>query len=395
MRTIYTILFMTLIFASCAKKESASVEDVLASNNLEQIKTKKTELDNQQQALAAQIEQLNLAIMELDTAKKVPLITAFEVKQQQFKHYVELQGNVMTKQNVLIYPEMSGLLEEVLVKEGQKVSKGDVLARIDDGGIKQQLAQLEAAAELAKTTYERQKRLWDQKIGSELEFLQTKTNYITQQNAVASLKKQLGKSEVKAPFDGEIDDVIKDEGVIVAPGPGSEVFRIVNLNKMYVETDVPESYLSTIKNGKKVIVEFPILGKSVESNIRQAGNFIDPANRTFKIEVPVGNNNGEVKPNLTAKLKINDYTNEEAILIPQSIISENANGDQYIYVVENVKVVNGNKEGIAKRKVITTGKIQDNLIEVTSGISSGDQIIEEGARSVKNEQAVRVLNYKN
>lgn len=395
MRTTYTILFMLIVFASCAKKESASVEDVVASNNLENIKAKKAELDGQQQALATQLELLNAKIAELDTTKKVPLITAFEVKQQMFKHYVELQGNVKTKQNVLIYPETAGLLKEVKVKEGQKVTKGQVLAKIDDGGVKQQLAQLEAAAALAKTTYERQKRLWEQKIGSEIQFLQTKTNYITQQNAVESLKKQLEKSEIKAPFDGEIDDVIKDEGVIVAPGPGSEVFRIVNLKKMYIETDVPESYLKTVKNGKKVIVELPVLGKTTESSIRQAGNFIDPANRTFKVEVPVENKNGDVKPNLTAKLMINDYTNESAILIPQSIISENANGDQYIYVVENIKNVNGNREGVAKRRVITTGKIQGSLIEVISGVNSGDQIIEEGARSVKNEQAVRVLNYKN
>jgi RND family efflux transporter MFP subunit len=294
----------------------------------------------------------------------------------------------MTKQNVIIYPEMSGLLSSVYVKEGQYVSKGQLLAKIDDGGLGQQVAQLQIQANLAKTTFERQERLWNQKIGSEIEYLQSKSNYEGQQKAVAQTQSQLAKTEVRAPFSGIIDDIITEQGTVVAPGQ-SEILRIVNLNDMYIETDVPESYLPSITKNKKVIVEFPILGKTVEAFIRQAGNFINPANRTFKVEIAVPNKDKSIKPNLTARLKINDYTNEKTFLIPQSIISENAEGQQYVYVVTDKKNTN---EGKAKKVIVKTGKTQGAVIEVLEGFDEGAEIIEEGARSVQDGQIVKIIN---
>lgn len=386
MRTLTTILLVAVLFVSCSKKESSSVEDVIASNNLETIRKKRAELDTKQQEIKTQIEQLNKKISELDTNEKIPLITTLTPKNQLFKHYLELQGNVKTKQNVLVYPEVPGILEEIFVREGDKVTKGQVIAKIDDGGVAQQLAQLEASSQLAKTTYERQKRLWDQKIGSEIQYLQTKTTYETQKNAVEQMKKQLAKSEVIAPFNGVIDDVIKEEGTVVAPGMGSEIFRVVNLEHMYIETDVPESYVPYVKKGVDVEVDFPILGKQINTKVKQAGNFIDPSNRTFKIQIDIPNKDKSIKPNLTSRLKINDYTNKEAILIPQSIISENANGDQYVYKVVNIK----GKIGVAKQSIVKTGKTEGDYIEVLSGVSKGDILIEEGARSVKNGQKVEI-----
>lgn len=387
MRKIYSLFAITLLLASCGGKKEQSVQDVIASNDLAKIREKKASLDTQMQTLSDEIKVLNDKISELDTNKKVPLITVLSAKEEVFDHYLELQGAVQTKQNVLIYPEMPGLLTRIYVKEGQYVKKGQTLAKIDDGGLANQLAQIEAQAALAETTYKRQKRLWEQKIGSEIQFLQAKTNYEAQTNAVSQLRRQLAKSVITAPFSGVIDDVIKEQGTVVAPGMGSEVFRIVNLKNMYIETDVPESYITSIKKGKNVEVEFPVLGEKLTSKIRQAGNFINPANRTFKVEVGVPNHEGKIKPNLTAKLKINDYSNEKAILIPQSIISENAKGEQYVYVVENIK----DQVGTAKQIIITTGKTQGDIIEVLSGIENGTKIIEEGARSVKNGQEVKVL----
>ncbi len=170
----------------------------------------------------------------------------------------------------------------------------------------------------------------------------------------------------------------------------SQLIRIVNLDDMYIETDVPESYISNVTKGKDVTVDFPVLGKSISTKIRQAGNFINPDNRTFKIEVAIPNKDKTIKPNLTAKLKINDYTNENAVLIPQSIISENAEGEQYIYVVNGK---NDNNEGVAKRIIIKTGKTQGDVIEILAGIENGAEIVQEGARSVKDGQTVKVINY--
>lgn len=398
MRTLYSLLIATFLFISCGKKEQ-SLETILASKDVKEIRAKKAELDQKQKNIADQIKQLNDKIAELDPSEKIPLITTFIAKQDVFNHYLELQGNVSTKQNVLIYPEVGGLLEKVFVKEGQNVTKGQLLARVDDGGVMQQLTQLEVNAQLAKTTYERQKRLWDQKIGSEIQFLQAKTNYESIKNQVAQAKKQLAKFNITAPFSGVIDDVIKDEGTVVGPGQGSEIFRIVNLGNMFIETDVPETYVKNVTKGKTVEIEFPILGKSIQAKIRQAGNFINPANRTFKIEVAVPNKDRSIKPNLTAKLKINDYTNTKAILIPQSIVSENGKGQQYVYIIKSPKKVKDSQgreklQGKAEQAIITTGKTQGDFIEVLTGISSGNEIVDEGARSVKEGQLVNIKKEK-
>ncbi|MEE9408418.1 MAG: efflux RND transporter periplasmic adaptor subunit [Polaribacter sp.] len=389
MRTIYTLLIATIFLTSCGEKKTVSVDDVLATNDIVKIKSKKVELDTKQQELSVEIKKLKDKLDTFNENKNIPLITVLKVKEQVFTHFIELQGNVQTKQNVLVYPEMPGILKTVFVKKGQQVSKGQVLARIDDGGMSQQLAQLNANAALAKTTYERQKRLWDQKIGSEIQFLQTKTAYESQKSAVNQLKSQLGKSTIRAPFSGIIDDVFKERGTVVAPGQGSEIFRIVNLSNMYIETEVPETYIGSITKNKVVEVNFPVLGETVNSKIRQVGNFINPNNRSFKIEIGVPNLKGKVKPNLTARLKLNDYTNTNAILIPQSIISENANGEQFIYIIKDRKE---NNEAVAERLVIETGKTQGDMIEVTKNLSANSEIIMEGARSVNNGQAVKVIN---
>lgn len=386
MKKIYSIFAIILVLSSCGGQKEQSLSDVIASKDLAQIRAKKSELDNKMQQISAEIKLLNTEIEILDTLKRVPLVTAIKLKNEVFTHFLELQGNVTTKQNVLIYPEVAGTLEKVFVKEGQKVSKGQALGRIDNGGLEQQVAQLEATTALAKTTFERQKRLWDEKIGSEIQYLQTKTNYEASKNQLAQLKKQIDKFTIRAPFSGVIDDVIKDQGTVVAPGPGAEIFRIVNLSNMFIEADIPESYITDVTIGKYVEIDFPVLGKSLETKVRQTGNFINPANRTFKIEVGVPNNDRSIKPNLTAKLKINDYTNAEAILIPQSIISENANGEQYVYVIKNLN----NDKGIATQTVVKTGKTQGDVIEILEGVASGDVLIEAGARSVKNGQEVKI-----
>ena len=278
-------------------------------------------------------------------------------------------------------------MSRVYVKKGQKVSKGQILAKIDDGGLSQQLSQLKIQSDLAKTTFERQERLWNQKIGSEIQYLQAKAAYEGQLEATKQLQQQVGKTLVRAPFYGTIDDVITDQGSVVAPGQ-SQLFRIVNLDDMYIETDVPERYVSDIIEGKEVKVDFPVLGKEIDAKVRQAGNFINPANRTFKVEIAIPNKDIAIKPNLTAKLKINDYTNKNAILIPQSIISENAEGQQYVYTITD-KIENKAK---VKREFIETGRTQGDYIEVLSGIKNGEEIIDEGARSVKDGQDVKILD---
>ncbi|NHF60406.1 efflux RND transporter periplasmic adaptor subunit [Flavobacteriaceae bacterium TP-CH-4] len=391
MNKILATTLTALLLSSCGGNPESSVSDLIDQGDLEALRAKKSEISNQQKSLEEQLQKLDSAIATFAGNEKLPLVTIFAANEQKFDHFLELQGDVKTKQNVLIYPEMQGTLQRVYVKKGQRVGKGQILASIDDGGMGSQLAQLKTQAELAKTTYERQKRLWEQNIGSEIQYLQAKTTYEANENAVKQAESQLGKSIIRAPFSGIIDDIIKDQGTVVAPGPGSEVFRIVNLSDMYIEVDVPESYLGDIQEGKEAKVYFPVLGDTIMTKVRQTGNFINPSNRAFTVEIPIPNEKGNIKPNLTAKVSINDYTNNKAIVIPQSIISENAEGQQYVYIAG--KTENENKAEVTKH-IITTGRNQGSMVEVLSGVSNGDLLVKEGARSVKDGQIVEILNEK-
>ncbi|WP_108803463.1 efflux RND transporter periplasmic adaptor subunit [Aquimarina sp. Aq107] len=388
MKKLVFIFSMLLILASCGQKDGKSIEKVIEKGDLTAIRAKRSEIVAEQQAIADKLKQLDEAISSLDSIKKLPLVTTITAKDTLFNHYLELQGSVETKKNIVLYPEAAGTLVRVMVKEGQRVSKGQILARIDDGGLSQQVAQMEVQAELAKTTYERQKKLWEQKIGSEIQFLQAKTNYESSKNGVDQMKRQLAKATVTAPFSGIVDDVMAEQGSVVAPGQ-TELIRIVNLNDMYIEVEVPESYISSIVKGKETKVYFPVLGKTIDTKIRQVGNYINPNNRSFTVEISVPNKDGVIKPNLTAKVKINDYTSEKAILIPQSIISENSEGDQYAYITAGKDAKNIAE---AKRTIVKTGRTQGDYIEILDGITNGDDIISEGARSVKDGQKVEIIN---
>ena len=375
---------------SCSQssQKKIPINKIIAQGDLQKIREARSEVMTTFDDIQSQLNELDEAISSLDSIKKLPLITTFTVRDTVFKHYLELQGNVATKQNIVLYPEIPGTLTRMHVKEGQRVRRGQLLATIDDGGLSQQVAQLEIQTELAKTTFERQQRLWEQKIGSEIQYLQAKTAYEAQQQSVAQLKSQQGKSAIRAPFSGIIDEVISEQGSVVAPGQ-SKIIRIVNLDNMYIEAEVPEKYIGTLKRGTPVMINFPILGTTLNSKIRQVGNFINPTSRSFKIEIAVPRTKAAIKPNLTSKIKINDYTNPKALLIPQSIISENALGKQYAYVVSKA---DAKSEAVAKKVIIQTGQYQGDLVEVIHGITNGDAIIQEGARSVNDGQRVKILN---
>jgi RND family efflux transporter MFP subunit len=387
MKNIYITIILALLVVSCSNKKQETLAYILASDDASKIQTKKEELTTQHLDLVNQIKQLESALKVLSPDRNTPLVTTITVNHAEFKHYLEMQGSVETKQNLVLTPEMSGILKQVFVKEGQIVKKGQLLARIDDGGLAQQKAQLQIQADLAKTTFDRQKRLWEQNIGSEMQYLNTKSAFEALQESVNQINKQIAKTNLNAPFSGIVDDVITEQGSVVAAGQ-SEIIRIVNLDNMYIQTDVPESYITEVTKGKEVEVFFPVLGKTLDAKVRQTGNFINPANRTFKIEIAIPNKDKFMKPNLTARLKINDYTREKAILIPQSIISENAEGEQYIYIL----IDKNEDRATAKQVIIKTGKTQGNEIEILSGLEDNSEIIKEGARSVKDGQIVKIIS---
>lgn len=370
MKKILVLTAFSMFLFSCSDKEkNTNIDTLISSKNLILIKERRA-------LLQTDIAKLDAAIDSLDTKKDEALVAVQTVKDTVFTHYLEIQGNIDTKENLIIYPQYAGVLTTLNATAGQKVSKGQVLGRIDDGGLSQQVAQLETQLALAKTTFERQKRLWDQKIGSEIQYLQAQTNMVSQQKAVFQIKAQLAKTLVVAPFSGVIDQILIEKGQVVAPGQG--LMRIVNLNNMYVSTSVPESYISKLKVGATVGVFITSLGKNYVGKIRQVGNYINPSNRSFNIEVAVPNAENLLRPNQVAKLKIIDYTSKDAIVVPSNVIQEDANGAKFVFVATKI---NG-KTGVAKKTIVKTGQMSENVTEIKSGLSADDVIVTEGINTI-------------
>jgi membrane fusion protein, multidrug efflux system len=379
-------LWASLSLLSCQEKKQ-TVEEVIATNDLAQLRAQRAAIGDQHQALSQDLEALDRAIGKLDQNEKLSLVTALVISPERFEHYLQVQGDVATKQNIVLYPQFSGQLQTLHVSVGDQVKKGDLLATLDDNGMAQQLNQLMVQEALAKTTFERQEKLWHQNIGSELQYLQAKTQYEAQRSLTQQVAQQLEKSKIVAPFDGTIDAVLAEAGTVVSAGM-SPVFRLVNLSNMYLKADVPEGYLNDVVAGKKVIVNFPVLRLEVPSKIRSVGRYINPDNRTFSVEVDLPNNKAQIKPNLTAQININDYTNDQALLVPQSVISENAAGEQYVYTTQYDQERN---QSMAKKQMVVTGKTEGDFVEIIQGIQPGDTVIAEGARSVKDGQPISIL----
>ncbi len=383
---ILSFILLSLTVFGCQEK-TLTVEQVIATNDLPQLRTTRANLGAQHQALSQDLADLDRAIGKLDQSEKLSLVTAMVVQPERFEHFVQVQGDVATKQNIVLYPQFSGQLKKLHVVVGDEVKKGAVLATLDDNGLSQQLNQLKVQEALAKTTFERQEKLWAQNIGSELQFLQAKTQYEAQKSLTQQLSQQLEKTQIIAPFDGTIDAVLAEAGTVVSAGV-SPVFRLVNLSNMYLKADVPESYLSEVVAGKKVMVDFPVLGLKVASKVRSVGRYINPGNRTFSIEVDLPKQTSQIKPNLTAQIQINDYTSEQALLVPQSVISENADGQQYVYTTFYDQE---REQSTALKRIVVTGKTEGDFVEILEGIQAGDTVISEGARSVKDGQAISIL----
>lgn len=383
------LVFLSLIslFAACGGNQKKSVDALIEQGDLNALKDAKEAITTEQIALSSDLSRIEAAIADLSPEKNLPLVTVQELQSQKFEHFVDLQGNITTKENILVSAQVAGTLNKVYVKKGDWVQKGDLLAEIDAGGMDNQLEQLRASAELAKTTFDRQSRLWEQNIGSEIQYLQAKTQYEAQKNAFEQMEKMLAKTSITAPFSGIVDQVLADPGSLVAPGMAGQLFRLINLSNMYVVVDVPERYIGSIRKGNSAMVHIDVLGKTVETTVRETGNYIAPSNRSFEVELAVPNKDRSIKPNLNARVAINDYSNDAAILIPQSVISENAAGQQYVYVMTDAT----NGVGTAKRRIVTTGQASDQKIEILSGLAPGDVIVIEGARRLKDGQRIKTI----
>jgi RND family efflux transporter MFP subunit len=368
---IVVLALISVVLFSCGKKENtATIDQLIVDKNVKELQAKKA-------LIQADLIKIEEALAVLDIKKEEMLVSVVTVKDTTFNHYLEIQGSVNTKENMLVQPEFSGTLTMLNVKAGQHITKGQVLGKVDDAGMSQQLESLENQYALAKTSFERQKNLWNQKIGSEIQFLQAQTQMISAQKGVAQMRAQLSKTVIRAPFSGTIDEVFVEKGQVVAPNPQG-LMRIVNLGNMYVSTSVPETYIGKLKIGTEVAVFLTSLGKTYQGKVRQIGNFINPNNRSFGIEVSVPNPENLLRPNQVAKLKIIDYVSKNTLVVPTNVIQEDGEGNKFVFTVAN----SNGKTGTAKKVIITVGKSSDNVTEILSGLAANDIIVTEGVNSI-------------
>jgi RND family efflux transporter MFP subunit len=389
MKKIIYPLSLILLFITCSQQSTESSDkSLIEDNDLAELITKRTYYTKQINDLSLELENINSAIDALGGTEKRQLITAFKSKKQPFEHQLEVQANIKTRQNVLIYPEFAGRLIKLKVEEGQKVKKGTLLAIIEDAGLKDQLDQIKLQLDLTKTTFERTKRLWDQKIGSEMMYLEAQTRYKAAKKQVSQIRQQLAKTKIYAPFSGVIDEIPARLGSNLIPGV-TPVLRIVNLNSMFAESDVPENYLPNITKGSKATVTIPALNLVQKTQVHQTGNFISATNRTFRVEARLENPEGIIKPNLNARLSIIDYYNPEAIMIPLRVIRENANGQPYVFILSNPEKDNGYT---TEKRMIVLGKSKEEMIEILEGVTIDELIADEGVSLlVSNQKVKRIL----
>ncbi|MBN2173671.1 MAG: efflux RND transporter periplasmic adaptor subunit [Bacteroidales bacterium] len=367
-------LALIIFLAACGSKvdEPSTDEEILSK--ISEYKQQMSEMNNK----IIELEQQLSSSLSDDNAIAV---TTKKMDYQPFKHYIEVSGVVEALHEAYISPEINGQVMEIYVVEGQRVKKGDLLVKINSSITESTIKEVETNLELAKTVYKKQQELWDKNIGSEIDYLQAKNNVESLENKLETLSAQLDLAEIKAPFDGIVDDIIIKKGEMAAPG--TQIIQLVNLQELYVNADVSESYISSVKVGEQVVLEFPSYPEiHMEVPVYRTGNIIKSANRTFKVQLKIKNEKEKLKPNLLAKIKINDYTNDHALLVPSIIIKEDRQGS-YLYVVNP-------KDRTAKKTYVETGRSYHDETVVSSGISEGDIVIVEGYSQVSNGSKVKI-----
>ncbi len=372
MKKILIVLMTAVILSSCG---SAPVND--DASKRQQLQQFKHELHELQQKIETLESELSSTNKEVEVVK----VKVAELKNEVFEHFIEVTGKVEALEDVNVSPEMSGVITTVLVEEGQTVSKGQVLAELSSEILDRSVDELTVQLELANINFERQKNLWDQNIGSEMQFLQAKNNKEGLEKRLASLNSQIDMANVKSPINGVVDIVYQKKGHIGSPQV--PFAKVINISKMKIYADVSESYLTKISRGDKVDISFPALNREMKAPINQIGNTIDPNNRTFRVRINLNNTNKMMKPNLISIIKLRDYLNEEAIVVPALYIKEDFKGS-YTYIVDK-------KEGktMAKKVYLTTGVTNNNRTEVVEGLSAGTQIISEGYNQIVDGTAIQ------
>lgn len=365
-------LLLVMGFSGCQKK-AASPEEELAA------------LKKQQSDIQAQIAVLETSLkaqgkLPQKQAAAVP-VTVTQVQPQTFSHYLETQGRIDFEQNVGVSAKVPGVLTSVRVERGDRVVKGQTLATIDASVLQESVAELQTGLELARTVYDKQKRLWDQKIGTEIQFLQAKNNKESLERRLATLRQQQAQYVIKAPISGVIDEVMPKVGEAVSPG--LPVARIVNPTGMKVVADISEANASKVSQGDEALVSLPDLNQELRARVAVVSRSINPSSRAFPVEFSIqGGDQVSLRPNMIAVVKVKDYTKDQALVVPVNVVQKDETG-HFVYVASAEK-----GQQVVRKKKVETGLDYGGIMEITRGLSARDNVITTGYQSLNEGQPV-------
>ncbi len=368
--TFASLLLLSIGVASCTGNDLDAKKA-----ELEGLKSQLSEITTQIKALEAELIAADPAFAA--AAKKSLLITTVAATKGDFTHFVEVTGSVLSKKNVNISAETGGRILDIPAIEGMRMSKGQVLAKIDSESIQRSIEELENNLSLARIVFEKQDRLWNQKIGTEIQYLEVKSRKEGLEKSLASLRTQMAKAAVRAPFNGTVETVRVRVGELVQPG--SQMFQFVGESDLFIEADISESYIGVLAKGDSVEITFPSIKKTITTKVSATGSIINPNNRTFKVEVFLPSL-PEVKPNMISVLKIQDYKNKESVIVPSHLILADTKGD-YLFAVEN---------GVAKKKYVKRGYTSGDQTEIVEGLTGTEVLVDKGFREVGDNFSVNV-----
>ena len=371
----WIIVLAVLFLASCSSKvDQKSVRDQIAAY--------KKEIAD----LNKKIETLEQELATMDPGENATSAVAVEVLElsfEPFKHYIDVSGSAEAVREAFISPEVGGQIREIYVNEGDYVERGKLLAKLNTEITESSIEELKSGLDLATTVYEKQKRLWEKGIGSEIQYLNAKNNKESLEQKLVTLQAQLDMSLIKSPVSGIVDEIYKKKGELAVPG--MQLMQIVNLEEVYINADVPESYLAHVNEGEKVKVEFPVYPEmNIETPIYRKGNVINPNNRTFSIQLKISNPDKLLKPNILSVIHINDFSADSALVVPSVLIKQDISG----YYVYSVREISGKM--IAKKAYIQLGKSYLDKTMVISGLQPGEKIIVQGYTMVSDGSEVAV-----
>jgi len=364
------------IVTSCASK-------VDNPNNSEDIKNQIAEYKKQVIELNKEINGLEKDLLSYsdESTQGIP-VSIKELAFEEFNHYIEVNGVVEAINAAYISPEINGQVKEIYVKEGQYVKKGQLMIKINSSITESTIKEVETSLELAVVVFEKQKQLWEKNIGSELDYLQAKNNMESLESRLETLQAQIDMAMIKAPINGIVDEVFVKDGELAIPG--MQMIQLINLSDLYINADVSEAYITKVKKGEMVVLEFPSYPDIIMNiPVHRIGNVVKSANRTFKVQLKIKNENDQIKPNVLARIKINDYSTENALLVSSLIVKQDLKGS-YVFVA--------NEGNAAKKAYIETGMSYMNLTMVTSGLSVGDRVIVNGYNQVSGGSKLEIVN---